>query len=321
MTAPRLLQVCNVGRITGGTAACAWTVTRALPEFEHTVAFLSQVTDETRSVFESAGVRVECWAAPCREAIETARPDAVILHNVAGRNRVSGSAVTLQYVHSIGIRAPADVTVCCSRWLAVQTGRCAASVLYQGVPRAPGCEAARRERGGRLVIGRICTPTQRKWPASMIGFYRRLAESFPRVEWEFVGCPELVRPQLSVACRGRATFMAAGWPARSRLWSWDALLYHNPHVTESFGRTAAESMRAGCIPIVDARGGFVEQVAEGTGFLCGTFEEFAEAVAELHAEAVRRRMSQAARNHGDCTFSIAQFRVELQRRLREAAGA
>ena len=56
----RLLQVCNVGRIVGGTAACAWSITRAFPDLEHHVAFLSSITDETQRGF--AGTHV-CIAA------------------------------------------------------------------------------------------------------------------------------------------------------------------------------------------------------------------------------------------------------------------
>lgn len=50
----RILQVCNVGQITGGTAACAWTITRALPWAQHTVAFLSPVSGDTREAFRPA---------------------------------------------------------------------------------------------------------------------------------------------------------------------------------------------------------------------------------------------------------------------------
>ena len=108
------------------------------------------------------------------------------------------------------------------------------------------------------MIGRICTPQQKKWPNDVDEFYGRLADSYPQIRWEFIGCPTELQSRLSTVCHGRTTFLPAGWGARSRLWNWDALLYHNPQVTESFGRTVAEAMRAGCIPIVDDRGGFRE---------------------------------------------------------------
>lgn len=315
----RLLQVCNVGSIVGGTAACAWTVTRALPEFEHAVAFLSDVSDETRAAFRDA--RVERWRACTRRTVDALRPDVVIAHNIGGRGAISTSAVTLQYVHSAGIRASADMTVYCSRWLAEQMGGAPADVLSQGVPRPvrPSSFVDRRANRDGLLVGRICTPVSQKWPASIVPFYARLAEQFPNVAWEFVGCPRCRRPELEAACRGRARFFAANWQARRRLWEWDALLYHNPDVTESFGRTVAESLRAGCVPIVDARGGFVEQVTPATGFLCASTEEFAVSVARLQGSKFRRRMSNATREHGERRFSIRAFRERLLGRIREAA--
>jgi hypothetical protein len=318
MSTLRLLQVCNVGRIVGGTAACAWTITRALPEFEHVVAFLSDVSDETRCAFAHA--RIERWSQCSRRFVDAQRPDVVILHNIGGHERMSRHAVTLQYVHSVGTRAPADVSVYCSRWLAEQMRRSPDDVLYQGVPRPVVCEELRtRGCDGRLVIGRICTPTVRKWPRSMLAFYRQLAECAQDAEWEFVGCPGGLQPELLEACGGRAKFFSAGWVARSRLWKWDALLYHNPDVTESFGRTVAEAMRAGCIPIVDARGGFMEQVTPEAGFLCSTIEDYRQGVSMVQDIAFRQQMSARGREDADQRFSIARFRSDLLARIREAA--
>jgi glycosyltransferase involved in cell wall biosynthesis len=336
--AMRVLQVCNVGNILGGTAACAWTVTRALPQVEHRVVFLSRITDETRRVF--APVEVEQWRNVDDAQSSRWRPHAVLLHNTppARVGRI-GSAVIVQYMHSAGARAAADVTVCCSRWLLDHSRRAAdvsplngasprpcdnpsATVLYQGVPKpvltAEGDTRSLRER---LIIGRICSPQAKKWPAELPEFYANLARRFPEVEWEFVGCPADIHSRLREACSGRATFHAASWSARARYRRWDALLYHNPHVTESFGRTVAESMRAGCIPIVDARGGFVEQVADGRGFLCSTADEFAAAVDRLHAAGERRRMSRAAMAHADEAFSLERFSREFMRLLSAVASA
>lgn len=320
MSGMRLLQVCNVGRIVGGTAACAWTVTRALPEFEHVVAFLSEVTPETRAVF--AGSRIEQWPQCTRRAVDAVGADVVLLHNIGGREPMSGSAVTLQYVHSAGTRAPADLTVHCSRWLAEQKSRSTDAVLHQGVPRPKASDdprSSRRGADGRLVAGRICTPIARKWPRSLIGFYQRLAARCLDVDWEFVGCPPGMRPELEVACAGRARFVPAEWQARRRMWTWDVLLYHHPDLPESFGRTIAESLRAGCIPIVDACGGFVEQVPPETGYLCTGEEEFAGALSAVADPGFRQRMSAAAQRHGDRCFSIRAFRERLLQRFAEAA--
>jgi glycosyltransferase involved in cell wall biosynthesis len=206
-------------------------------------------------------------------------------------------------------------------------------VLYQAVPKPPQQESGVRAAGlseagyrsdtralrERLVIGRICTPQAKKWPPDLPEFYANLTRRFPEVEWEFVGCSADIHPRLREACRGRAVFHPASWSARAHYWRWDALLYHNPQVTESFGRTVAESMRAGCVPIVDARGGFVEQVADGTGFLCSGADEFAAAVDRLHAAGERRPMSRAAMAHADEAFSLERFAREFMRLLSAVA--
>lgn len=319
--AMRVLQVCNVGRIVGGTAACAWTVARSLPACEHTVASLSRVSEDTRRAF--AGCRVVAWDRVMAEHVREIDPDVVLLHNTS-RSRVEGRlpAVTLQYLHSRIDPAPADRTLYCSAWLAEQYGGSSKDVLLQAVPRPRRPEEAggeTRELRESPVIGRLCTPTRAKWPDDIVPFYAGLASRFREVRWEFVGCPEGLQTALRSACSGRAEFFPAGWAMRSRLWHWDVLLYHNAAVTESFGRTVAEAMRAGCVPIVDGRGGFREQVEPACGFLCGGPEEFAEAVARIHTPAARRRMSRACQAHANERFSLARFGAELLERLRMAA--
>ena len=317
-----VVQVCNVGSIVGGTAACAWTVTGSLPDCDHTVAFLARLSDETRRAF--AHCRLLEWSRVEADAVAEAGAEIVLLHNthprhVAGRLPVP----TVQYRHSAARAARADVTVYCSRWLAERCGGDPKSVLHQGVPKPPKPDTAlpggRRGFRRHPVIGRICTPTARKWPSEIVGFYARLATGFPDVEWEFVGCPVGLQSALEGACGGRAVFLKAGWSARSRLRHWDALLYHNPHVAESFGRTVAEAMRAGCIPIVDDCGGFREQIAEGCGFLCGDLNAFARAVETIGDEAVRWRMSHRCQAHAEERFSLARFRSELLCWFRRAA--
>ena len=327
----RVLQVCNVGSVVGGTAACAWSAARSLPGMEHHVAFLSGIAAETRKAFSEC--HLHCWEGVTQAGVAAIGADVVILHNTS-RGRVEGRlpAATIQYLHSRIGAAEADVTLYCSRWLAARYGADAAHVCVQGVPRAPRCEMARETRALREqpVIGRLCTPQKKKWPASAVELYRGLAARFRGVRWEFVGCPSELREALAAACGGRAEFFEAGWGARSRLWEWDALLYHNPDVTESFGRTCAEAMRVGCIPMVDNRGGFVEQ-GEGEsrksefgsrknagvcGFLCDDARGFAGAVEGILDPAVRRRMSRAARVRGDDRYSLRRFGRELVGRMR-----
>lgn len=303
-----LLQVCNVGNICGGTAACAWTIARSLPQMRHSVVFLSPPTDETRQEFRFC--QVDAWQTVTRRQVDGLRPDLVLLHNVSQpRARESLGVVTVQYLHSTISPARADLTVACSDWLRDRFLQGTVDrVLYQPVPepRSNG-EPDTRPLRERLIVGRLCTPMLRKWPRELIGFYERLAAECPEVDWEFVGCPPSMQTALQAACQGRATFLPAEWTARRHFWRWDALLYHHATLTESFGRTAAEAMRAGCVPIVDDRGGFREQVAPETGFLCRDADEFLSSLRQLRKATIRRRMSRAARSHATERFSLVTF--------------
>ena len=322
-----LLQVCNVGRIVGGTAACAWTVTRTLPDARHTVMFLSEITAETGEAFSHCRL-IQRRRRVSGGDVARLRPDIVLLHNTSNDRCDERLPVpTVQWLHSRIRPATADATVACSNWLAGQVGLLEGDVLYQAVPRPPlgqafqpdtnafcriDAQSPPRQAGKPdLRIGRICTPVAKKWPGELLPLYWRLASQFPNVHWEFIGCPPAMQPALLEVCLGRATFQPASWSARNRYWKWDAMLYHNPHVTESFGRTVAEAMRAECVPIVDNRGGFREQVAAGCGFLCKTVDDFASAVSQLHSPSTRIEMSRCCRKHADERFSLAGFRERL----------
>lgn len=317
-----VLQVCNVGQVVGGTAACAWSAARALPEMQHHVAFLGTPTRQTRETFGGEGCRIYRWKSVTAAQVASVAADVVILHN-ASRTRAADRlpAVTIQFLHSKISPARSDLTLYCSRWLAEQYKAGRDGVCLQGVPRplAAGTVDETRALRRHPIVGRLCTPQAKKWPPDAARLYDRLARCFPEVLWEFVGCPSALQAQLRAACRGRAEFLPACWQARSRLWHWDALLYHNPHVTESFGRTVAEAMRAGCIPVVDDRGGFREQVTERCGFLCKQPDEFEQALHSLRSAGVRRNMSRACRAYADEQFSLARFGDDLRRWIAHAA--
>ena len=306
-----LLQVCNVGQIVGGTAACAWSVTRALPQLTHSVACLSRVDAVTHQAFEPH--HVLHWSHCTSERIQQVAPDLVILHNIAAHQAsLWDGALTIQYVHSAGRRIPADHTVYCSRWLAEQCRAKAPAVLWQGVPLPIAPVHARPRTQGRLRIGRICTPTVRKWPDLLPAFYSQLSAQHSHVDWEFVGCPMTMQSMLRSACDGRATFHPAGWQARSHVWHWDALLYHHPTLTESFGRTVAEAARAGCIPIVDDRGGLSEQCQVLSGRGCRTSSDFGNAITDLSDPEFRQRLSETIQWKANEHFSLASFGARLR---------
>ena len=309
------LQVCNVGNIVGGTAACAWSVTRALPECEHTVWFRTPPTRETRRLFGKCRV-LQGPQLPERE-LQRLQPEVLLLHNtprqgVSWQHQPAGwSGLSIQFHHS-GVRGKvvAEREVACSEYLRDQLGgRC--GVLYQGVsqPEPPTEPETRGLRDG-LVIGRICTPSARKWPETLQADYARWAEAFPRVEWEFVGCPQGLQAGLKEAVRGRARFWPAGWEARRLMWTWHALLYSQPGCPETFGRVAAEAMRCGCVPLVDAAGGFLEQVRGEAGFCCSSWKDFADAINTLHRPGGWCHATRRCRVRGE-EFSLLRFRRQL----------
>ena len=286
------------------------------------MVFLSAVDEATRSTFRDC--EILRWNRVTAELVRKSQANLVLLHNTsADRCDKRLPAITVQYLHSKIRPAQVDHTIYCSQWLAAKYGpeNHSRQILHQAVPRAPSIHTAARALRDDIVIGRLCTPISRKWPHLLETFYRQLATAFPRVRWEFVGCPESLKAELRTACGGRARFHPASWSARRWLGDWDALLYHNPDVTESFGRTVAEAMRAGCIPIVDNRGGFREQIImtpDRTGFLCDTLEDFHIALDTLHDSTTRWQIAHAARSHAECLFSESVFAAGLKRTFRAA---
>ncbi|WP_197440852.1 glycosyltransferase [Thalassoglobus neptunius] len=236
--------------------------------------------------------------------------DLVTLHN-SSPNRVAQirSTPSLQYHHSKGSRTSADLHLACSHWLHQRTPQ-SSQVLWQPIPvpiRAD--DTPSRDEAKSLRIGRICTPDERKWPRSLVPIYERLAENFPDIEWEFIGAPGALRDPLQRACRDRARFFTANLTARSHYWSWHALLYHHPTISESFGRTVAESMRCGSVPIVDRRGGFCEQIETGeNGFLCASPKDFVAAIQQIQDQRTRSQLSQKAQESSHEKCSLSNFR-------------
>ncbi len=228
----------------------------------------------------------------------------------------------MQYVHSHGQRAGADVTVFCSEWLKKTYHPKAGPVLWQAVPtpERPLMTESRTLRD-ELVIGRLCTPTRRKWPEELVSFYETIARQVPEARWEFVGCPEPLHQPLQQACRGRVRFFSAAWNRRRLFWNWDVLLYHHPDLVESFGRTVAESMRAGCVPVVEDQGGFREQIVSGTGYLCQRRADFAAALRRLRHRSEWLRFSRRAQAHGNDRFSIRSFSLRLREQMQRAVNS
>jgi len=312
-----LVQVCNVGNLCGGTAACAWSIMRALPDCRHTLLCLSAVGKELREQFTPGQVCEIDFVDVT--LLADLNPDLVLLHNTPAKRAGDLRCFsTLCYLHSKIVPTRANAYVSCSEWLRSQVP-VPSTVLYQPVPCPPHSpETDFRPLEETIRVGRICSPQQKKWPAVLPELYRELAGMFPRIEWEFVGCPPALQDSLKSACAGRARFHLAGWNARQHYWRWHAMLYHHPGLTESFGRVAAEAMLAGCVPILDRRGGFCEQVLQGeTGFLCGQRKDFVVALQQVSDSAGWWRLTRQARDHARNQFSLQSFRNRFLQLLRQ----
>lgn len=311
-----ILQVCNIGNICGGTAACAWSITHALADHQHTVVFLTKPTTETMHAFQHC--KTVYRPNIDSEFLQQFSPDILLLHNTNSKN-IQGheSFFSIQYHHSVGEQASATRHVACSKWLMSQLSQ-VQELLYQPIPIPSKLIQSNRELSDVMTIGRICTPTAKKWPQALLPFYERLSRTFPEVVWEFVGVPGNLKAPLNDACQGRCEFLSAGVDARQHFWCWQAMLYHHPTLTESFGRTVAEAMRAGCIPIVDSRGGFLEQITHSeSGFLCENVEAFEAAIHKILDHNLRRNLSQHAIAFSNERFSLETFYNQFRQLLKE----
>ena len=339
----RLLQVVARPEILGGGVSCAWSICQALPDWEHSVWFCTSGSIPAHTRAALAGHRLHAAAVHTAAALRDAAPDAVLMHNTTatafppailealeGVEGVEGAAdlagspggpPALYFWHgsygALGDCAP--LAAACRRQFAVsahlarQLPLPEAAVWHQPVPAPPmPMQPAPAEPQGHeapLAVGRLCNPREENWPAEICDFYRGLAARRPGVRWEFVGCPEALQEPLAVACGGGATFHPASQAARSLLWRWDAMLYESTAVTHAYGRVVCEAQQAGCVPVVDARGGFVEQIEDGrTGFLCATPDDFPAALAALAPLPARRAIAAAARLAGSARGSCERWR-------------
>lgn len=308
----RMLSVANVATLLGGTGACALDCIRSLPDWEHAVVFCSgrEMLDPSREF----GCPIYVGPAWIDRQLQDWRPDVVLWHNtdISRLPHVKrGRWVYYQHSHYAGAveaRQRCDVRLCVSRYLGIKTGLPETAVLPQPV-------AAPEFRHGRvaapLTIGRLCTPLSAKWGKGLPEFYRALAADHPDAAWEFVGCPAEMQRTLAEACRGRATFHPPSREARGLLWRWHALLYSGG--PETYGRTVCEAQQCGCVPIVDDRGGFVEQIRDGVdGFLCRDLAAFSSAVGTLRDGLTLSRMSAAANDAGAERGSMRRWGAAFQ---------
>lgn len=312
-----MLSVANVGTLLGGTGAAAYTVVKSLPDWKHTVLFLSGFDTSLGEKF-GCDVRFDSRLKP--ELLDDVKPDVILFHNTMPDRmplNFRDGVLAVYYQHS-GALACRDARKRChgfltvSKWLAGKTGVRDEFVLYQPVPKP--AEMPLADHGGRNVFGRIATPgNRRKWDDAVdfyVALYEAIGEYQSRVAFEFIGCPDDVAAELHSILPCPTVFHKPSWEARSRLTAWDAMLYHSD-LEESYGRTVCEAQRAGCVPIVDRRGGFTEQIRHGeTGFLCESIEQFADAirsVASGSCSVTREALTTAGDQRGGLAVWRRQF--------------
>lgn len=326
----KILHVNNSSSCLGGTLQCTYSVVRAFPDMEHCVhSFGGPFGDLAQELF---GPKV-----PLKQglnALDTARefePDLVIWNNTSISRMPTTQhfgAMWAYVVHSKhgSAREAAmrcHVRLCVSRYLAEAGGYPKEWVLHQPVtippdPPAEWSGESLRTGGSVVRVGRICTPTERKWdlPESL-PYYDKLIEAFPgRLRFEFVA-PLAKHFDIKTSVRGRIddTTYEPSIKARSLLKCWDVLFYVS-ELTETFGRTVREAQRSGCVPIVSMRGGFVEQVEGGAGFLVRNPDDAVQSFGKLLEDFPSK--SAYCKDVGDRKGSLAVWREQFLDRIRKA---
>jgi len=270
---------------------CALAVCKALPDWQHEIVTFGR-PDGTIALPPGVRLLTDPGAAG-RDA------HVLLLHNTPPE-RTAGPPTppTLQFHHSHARLADADLHLYASDWL-----RGAATdgwTCYQSVDTS----ATSGERSAMFTVGRLTGAAPAKWG--------------PTIDRLFAGIADLGLPIDREVCGGRlGNGVATELPMRpdaahAYLPRWHVLVYHSG-VTESFGRVVVEAMAAGCVPLVDPRGGPAETVVNGvTGTHCRTPDDFIDRVRRLyHDRALWGRLSLAARARAHAVFRHGAFRQRL----------
>jgi len=317
----KLLQICNVANICGGTFGCVYSIAKCLPDWEHEAIAVNSgegsVGGETAELFPG---KVSRKRPPLTSKLfESSNPDVIIFHNTAEHvvpQHLPAGTPRFFYQHSAsgackGARRRCDVFWCVSKALSDIVGIDYEMVLYQPVPCPPKIVLDKmgvRDTGRKhLVVGMICNADKAKWKES-VDIHDFLHREHPDIWWEFVGCPDGLVDETKSACDNRATFIDIAYESRRRMWQWDIMLYHSK-IPESYGRTVCEAQRTGCIPVVTKLGGFKEKIVNGQdGFLCAHHEDFSIALRILKQDDIRKQMSENAMESGSSRGSLKSWR-------------
>jgi len=317
----RLLQVNNVASLLGGTGQCALSIRHALPDFEHRVQFFGfgDVEPGIQSEFGSV-VSINVGNRVRQEDLEWA--DLVIFHNTAMVNmpsRIPENCASVYYLHSNhksahSAASQCDIALCVSRFLQ-RDSKATFPVLHQPIKLPPKINP--RTFDGPMKIARFCTPSPEKWKIEQVcELYSEAFSQFGSTcEFHFVGpSPRHSAMIEEIADDLKASVVScdASTAMRSKLREWDVLLYSSD-VVETYGRTVCEAQMCGCVPIVDNKGGFVEQIKHGyDGFLCNSIPEFMTAIDDTFYDRDRGfEMSQKAELSGAQRGSLSVWREKF----------
>lgn len=323
----KLLQICNVSSITGGTFGCAYSIAKSLPDWNHEVRAINcgrgNPPRESADLFPG---KIVVEPGPVSSTyVEESDPDMIIFHNTHIASippHVDRKIAKIYYQHSafggaVAARRKADIHFVVSKWLADKANVDDSLILHQPCPVPKKHEGIERSTSGKVVIGRICTPEKKKWPENnSIGLCEFIDENLggigEGIHWEFVGCPAELQARAENSLKS-CSFIPASYEARSRMHLWDMMVYHNPSVPESYGRTVCEAQRCSVVPVVTDQAGFQCQIYNGfDGFLCAEHEDFVNAIRPLlkHPTTLTAMQSNA-KSAGDLRGSLSRFRDSL----------
>lgn len=317
---PKILQVCNVSSMTGGTGRCAFDIAQSFPDCQNHIHAMSgnRMSAEVMKTF--CHDRGFAFSHGGVDQILTADHDLMILHN-SRWNQIGMMPLdrAVYLWHSGGgcakTSAKCRSAIANSKWLRDRIDP-ALEFIHQPVSVPEG----QRQTGKRTIlrIGRIATPGNRhKWKANeIIPIYQKIRRLNRPMLWEFVGCPSWLETELRFIHSG-VKFYQASVLAQEHFWNWDVMLYTST-LAESYGRTVAEAQMCGCIPIVPDRGGFSEQIRNGVdGFLCVGSDEYYNAVRECFNLKNGRndRMVTAAMESGRERSGLRSFRSRFLKLL------
>jgi len=283
----KLLQIANIPNICGGTGACVYSIKRALPDWDHEILFVNagdgECSDEEKAHY---GCQISRVSKITPAYLESVALDVVIFHNTGAStmpNFLSRDFISIFYEHSAlkthrSARKKCTIEWSVSMHLAVLTDQNTENVFYQ-----PCAQTEPIPRAEGIVIGKLCTSGhmgREKWSLDdLYDFYAYLHKNHPDVQWEFVGCPDHRVEPLSQAVGENAKFYEPAWKNRNLFHRWTAHLHSSSKLTESYGRTVCEAQAAGCIPIVDMKGGQIEQINHGAdGYLCREYSDFSDGI-------------------------------------------